>query len=88
MKLEAAPEHKSFRDQKEDRPRQGGFQQRPQGQCGPRAGGNGGPRHNDGARRDQRPQGGGHSGGGGGARPGNPFNNPFAALLNQGNNKK
>jgi len=88
MKLEAAPEHKSFRDQKEDRPRQGGFQQRPQGQGGPRAGGNGGPRHNDGARRDQRPQGGGHSGGGGGARPGNPFNNPFAALLNQGNNKK
>lgn len=84
MKLEAAPEHKSFRDQKEDRPRQGGFQQRPQG---------GGPRHshgNDGPRRDQqRPQGQGGGGqSGGGARPGNPFNNPFAALLNQGNNKK
>ena len=91
MKLEAAPEHKSFRDQKEDRPRQGGFQQRPQGPGGPRAGGNSGPRHghggSDGPRRDQRPQGGGHSGGGG-ARPSNPFNNPFAALLNQGNTKK
>ncbi len=84
MKLEAAPEHKSFRDQKEDRPRQGGFQPRPQGQGGARGGQSG----NDRSRQDQRPQGGGFGGGNGGARPGNPFNNPFAALLNQGNNKK
>lgn len=89
MKLEAAPEHKSFRDQKEDRPRQGGFQQNPQGQGKPRHNQGNAPRHNDGPRRDQRPQGqGGGHGGGSGARPSHPFNNPFAALLNQGNNKK
>jgi uncharacterized protein len=74
MKLEAAPEHKSFRDQKEERPRSN-FQARPQT--------NGGPRRD----QPQRPQGNTNSGGGQ-ARPSNPFNNPFAALLNQGHNKK
>ncbi len=97
MKLEAAPEHKSFRDQKEDRPREG--RPSPSGQR-PQGGGgrpdHRGPRPNDGGpRRD-------HSGGsqprgnqshqqqsgGGGGRPANPFNNPFAALLNQGTTKK
>lgn len=93
MKLEAAPEHKSFRDQKEDRSRPGGFQQRPQG--GARTGqDHRGSRNDrpdsrrDDGRRDQRSQGGHSSGGNGGGRPVNPFNNPFAALLNQGNNKK
>lgn len=82
MKLEAAPEHKSFRDQKEDRPRH------QQGAHPPRA--QGGGRRDEPRRDHQRPQGqggGGHSGGGQ-ARPSNPFNNPFAALLNQGHNKK
>ena len=101
MKLEAAPEHKSFRDQKDQRPDQrprGDFKPRGQGdqrdQRGPRDGqrDHRGPR--DGQRdgqRDGRPQqrfdqGGGNRGPA--AKPANPFNNPFAALLNQGNNKK
>lgn len=80
MKLEAAPEHKSFRDMKEgnaqgarpqtgNRPQQGGGDhrgQRPQGDRGP------------------RPQGGGFGGGQGrdqGQRNGGFTNNPFAALL-------
>ncbi|MBY0555506.1 RNA-binding transcriptional accessory protein [bacterium] len=79
MKLEAAPEQKSFRDQKEqrnDKPRgdfkpKGDFKardgQRPNQKFEPRGGDN----------RSAQPQ-----------RQGNPFNNPFAALLNQGNNKK
>lgn len=83
MKLEASSEHKSFRDQKEERPRQGGFQQRPQGGGGRNEGRRDG--HHNGPRRDQRPQG---QTGGGGGRPSHPFNNPFAALLNQGHNKK
>lgn len=74
MRLEDAPEHKAPRDMKSA---QGG---------GPRAGGPGGnrpqgggprrdqPRHDRGGDRDQR--------GGGGKPAGNPFNNPFAALLN------
>lgn len=80
MKLEAAPEQKSFRDQKEqrsDKPRgdfkpKGDFKsrdaQRPNNQRQDSRGGD---------KRPAQPQ-----------RQGNPFNNPFAALLNQGNNKK
>jgi uncharacterized protein len=86
MKLEAAPDHKSFRDQKDNRP------ERPRGDFK----GKGQP---DNRGRDNKfsPKGpsqkfepsnsrGGSSGGP--AKPGNPFNNPFAALLNQGHNKK
>ncbi|WP_409479353.1 helix-hairpin-helix domain-containing protein [Pseudobdellovibrio sp. HCB154] len=76
MKLEAAPEHKSFRDMKEGnaqgaRP-QGG--NRPQGDRSPRPQGDRGP----------RPQGGGFGGGQNrdqGPRNGGFTNNPFAALL-------
>lgn len=75
MKLEAAPEHKSFRDIKEGTA-QGGRPQgnRPQGDRGPRPQGDRGP----------RPQGGGFGGGQGrdqGPRNGGFTNNPFAALL-------
>lgn len=72
MKLEAASEHKSFRDMKDGvqtgaRPQQG---QRPQGdRGGQRPGGFGG-----GGNRDQQPRSGGQNGGG-------FSNNPFAALL-------
>lgn len=67
MRLDDAPEHKAPREMKSA---QGG---------GPRAGGPQGgprrdqPRHDRGGDRDQR---------GGGKPAGNPFNNPFAALLN------
>ncbi|MEQ1721885.1 MAG: Tex family protein [Pseudobdellovibrio sp.] len=85
MKLEASPEQKTFRDQKEqrnDKPR-GDF--KPKGDFKPREGQRTDQRPNQrfesrGDNRDNRsaqPQ-----------RPANPFNNPFAALLNQGNNKK
>ena len=84
MKLEAAPEHKSFRDQKEQ-PRN----DRPRGDFKPRSGGDnksqgGRPnqRFDNRDSRDSRPQQQQQQ------RPSNPFNNPFAALLNQGNNKK
>jgi len=82
MKLEAAPEHKSFRDQKDARPQ------------GPRGDFKGKPQDNRGRDNKFPPKGqqqGFNSGGPRGAgapKPGNPFNNPFAALLNQGNNKK
>lgn len=83
MKLEAAPEHKSFRDQKDARPAG------PRGEFKPRDG----SRDNRGSRDGGRPHqsGGGrpfdqNRGGGGAPKP--AFNNPFAALLNQGNNKK
>lgn len=88
MKLEASPEHKSFRDQKDarqsgDRPR-GDFKGK--GQPDNRGRDNKFPPKGQQQRFDS---GGGQRGGGGGApKPGNPFNNPFAALLNQGNNKK
>ena len=88
MKLEAAPEHRSFREQKEHQPRQaqppsrGGG--RPQG-AGPRpSGDHRGPRQDSGPRNDQRRDQNANTGG----RSSNPFNNPFAALLNQGQNKK
>lgn len=72
MKLEAAPEQKSFRDQRST------GKNEPRKDFKPRDG-----RGSDG-RSDVK--------GGFGAqqakKPANPFNNPFAALLNQGNNKK
>ncbi|WP_413288642.1 helix-hairpin-helix domain-containing protein [Bdellovibrio sp. HCB337] len=75
MKLDDAPEHKAPRDMKSA---QGG---------GPRAGGPGGgrPQHGGGPRRDQghrQDRGGDRDQRGGGKPAGNPFNNPFAALLN------
>ncbi|AGH95003.1 helix-hairpin-helix domain-containing protein [Pseudobdellovibrio exovorus] len=74
MKLEAAPEHKSFRDQKD-----AGKSDRPRKDFRPRDGG----RPADG-RSDFK----GGFGAQQGKKPANPFNNPFAALLNQSNNKK
>lgn len=80
MKLEAAPEHKSFRDMKEGAQTGG----RPQGDRGPRpqTGGDRGPRPQ--GDRGPRPQGGGFGGGQGRdqqPRNGGFTNNPFAALL-------
>lgn len=73
MKLEAAPEHRAFRDAK-DNPRGGRPDSRRRDEGRP-------PRHEPrgagSARGPQQP-----------AKPANPFNNPFAALLNQGHNKK
>lgn len=80
MKLEPAGEQKSFREMKENRPQNQNFKGRPQQnqQQRPQQG-----------RKDQPQQrGGGDQQRGPGIRPANPFNNPFAALLNQGNNKK
>lgn len=82
MKLEAAPEQKSFRDQKEqrgDKPR-GDFKGKGdfKGQQ---------PRSNN-QKFEQGRGGDNRSTGSQPMRQGNPFNNPFAALLNQGNNKK
>ncbi|MBC7741416.1 MAG: RNA-binding transcriptional accessory protein [Bdellovibrionaceae bacterium] len=88
MKLEAAPDHKSFRDMKEQR----GESARPHGGSG--AGGGSRPQGGG-----ARPQSGGFkpspnqgrefksrdSGPVKPVKPVNPFNNPFAALLNQGN---
>jgi uncharacterized protein len=75
MKLEAAPEHKSFRDMKDgqaqgSRPPQGRNDggQRPQGDRGPRPSGGG---FGGGQGRDQQQRGSGFT------------NNPFAALLNK-----
>ena len=96
MKLEATPEHKSFRDQKEQRSEKpqekqtarakGDFNPKPtKSNYKPRAPGDVPkpapkfePRNDSrGDNRHNQQQ-----------RPTNPFNNPFAALLNQGNNKK
>ena len=95
MKLEATPEHKTFRETREREPR---GEQRPARNDKPRAEFNKSkgdykprdpskpapapkfePSKNAG-RSDNRPN--------QPQRPSNPFNNPFAALLNQGNNKK
>lgn len=77
MKLEAAPDHKSFREQKENRgasptPNAGGTRPRGNNQQRPSSGGR--PAHNN-------------QGAGSHAQSGFK-NNPFAALLNQGNVKK
>ena len=81
MRLEAAPEQKSFREMKERDTSAG--QARPAQNSRPHQGSR--PNH-----------GGGHGGGGDRkpynpappVKPANPFNNPFAALLNQGNTNK
>ena len=75
MKLEASPDQKTFRDQKEQG--RGGF--KPKGDSGSR------DRDN---RSGQRFEPKGDNRSNQSHRPSNPFNNPFAALLNQGNNKK
>ena len=91
MKLEVVAEHKSFREQRDQRPAPA--QQRNEA---PRADfnknkGDYKPRDpkkpaakfepsKNVSRNDNRP--------GQSQRPSNPFNNPFAALLNQGNTKK
>lgn len=96
MKLEAAPEHKSFRDVKEGSASQSREQFKGQGTGGRPSGGHnkpvhGGRPHQGGDRRNDghRPQTGGgnfsNAANNGARSGGSPFNNPFAALLN---NKK
>ncbi len=89
MKLEAAPEQKSFRDMKERDPNAKPAERSAQGQRpqadrkpfnGERNTDRGSDRNND--RGQQRGQGGGGFSNGP-AKPANPFNNPFAALLNK-----
>jgi protein Tex len=82
MKLEAAPEQKTFRDQKEQRG------DRPRGDFKGKGDFKGQPPRSNNQRFDQGRGGDNRSAGSQPARQGNPFNNPFAALLNQGNNKK
>jgi len=75
MRLDDAPEHKAPREMKSAQ----------QGGGGPRREGAGRPQHGGGGpRRDQSRQdrGGDRDQRGGGKPAGNPFNNPFAALLN------
>lgn len=89
MKLESAPEHKSFRDQKDEKSKpqmntnrafgaKNSSESRPQ------------QRFDQGPRKDNRPQNSGfnNQSANGAGRASSPFNNPFAALLNQGHNKK
>lgn len=80
MKLEAAPESKSFRELREgSSPRGRGQDNRVKDSRSPQ----------NSLRGSQPPQSGSRSGSGPQpARGGSPFNNPFAALLNQGHNKK
>ncbi len=89
MKLDSAPEHKAVRDFKENQPRPPRNDFKPRGSDQQRASSNPDQRH------QQRPSAGGDQrnqpqrGHGSPARPAaSPFNNPFAALLNQGNTKK
>ena len=89
MKLDSAPEHKAPRDFKENQPRpsrsdfkpRGSDHQRPTASTDQRN------QHRPSSNNDQRnQQQRGHSAP---VRPAaSPFNNPFAALLNQGNTKK
>lgn len=72
MKLEAAPEQKSFRDIKDAR----GNENRQRSHAGESKGAPK-PRYDQGGSRPQQP-----------VRQSSPFNNPFAALMNQSNNKK
>lgn len=78
MKLEAATEHKSFRDQKEQ-PRGAGMN-KPRNDSRNDSRGDFKPGGQKTQQRFEKPQ--------QQQRPSNPFNNPFAALLNQGHNKK
>ncbi|OFZ35282.1 MAG: hypothetical protein A3D17_08750 [Bdellovibrionales bacterium RIFCSPHIGHO2_02_FULL_40_15] len=82
MKLDAAPEYKPVRDFKENQKPRGDFKprtdQRPGGGRPSQGPSSSGPRSQQ---QGQRPS--------GPPRPAaSPFNNPFSALLNQGNNKK
>ncbi len=91
MKLEAAPSPKSFREQRDERPRQntGPGHSQPH-QRPPQNSGGFKPRdqkRDEKPRQDQRGPSSSNSNGSS-QRPSNPFNNPFAALLNQGHNKK
>lgn len=83
MKLEAAPEQKSFREQKEQR---NDRSDKSRGDFKPRAD----FRPRDGQSRGQQKFESNNNGNRGAqnSKPANPFNNPFAALLNQGHNKK
>lgn len=94
MKMEDRSEHAAFRDVKGDRAPQGGGRPRPtDSQQRPQHGQGGRGNFQGGDRSGGRPSGGDFRGGdhrggssGGGKPAGSPFNNPFAALLNQ--NKK
>lgn len=98
MKLEAAPDHKSFRDQKEQKrePKndsRGDYRNeprndRPRGE--PRFKADNRVRENQNFKQqsDSRSHAKSDNRSNQGQRPSNPFNNPFAALLNQSNNKK
>jgi len=79
MRLEAAPEQKSFREMKERDAKPG--QSRPAQNSRPSQGVR--PNHSGDSRGDRKPYSPGPP-----AKPANPFNNPFAALLNQGNTNK
>ena len=79
MKLEPVQEQKSFRDLKENNRSEGS--RKPQASAGGSFG--------SGDRRPSAGAAGGFKSQGGPQRPpASPFNNPFAALLNNGNNKK
>ena len=95
MKLDAAPEHKAVRDFKENQPRparndfkpRGSDQQRPSSGHDQRQDQRHDQRNRPAANNDQRNQ--QQRNHVAPARPAaSPFNNPFAALLNQGNTKK
>lgn len=83
MKLDAAPEHKAVRDYKENaKPVARGADAKARNDFKPRAAGSDSRSFNQ---SSQRPSG----GSGMPARPASsPFNNPFAALINNSNNKK
>lgn len=103
MKLEAAPERvvheprprrenrgpgpQQNQQNRDQQPRGDRQDRRPQQQAG-----GGRPQQRGGRDQQQGGRGGQHPGGGprggGGGRPSQPFNNPFAALLNNNNNKK
>jgi uncharacterized protein len=82
MKLEAAPEQKSFREQKEQRSDKPRADFKGKGDYKAQQ-----PRFNNQKFETSR-SGDNRSTGSQPMKQGNPFNNPFAALLNQGNNKK
>lgn len=80
MKLDSAPEHKAVRDFKENQPRGPRSDMKPQGQNRDQH------RPSSGSNQQQRPM---QPRSQAPARPAaSPFNNPFAALMNQGSNKK
>lgn len=85
MKLEAAPEHKAFREVKE------GQRNQPAGQVARKNNTGGSFDHKKGSNpssASHHQKSASQQGGGGFNKSTNPFNNPFAALLNQTHNKK